>query len=61
MATVAINNSDNAAQLAVRILGMADVSIQQRLEEFLATQTKTVLQKAEKMENVGFDAYKWEE
>jgi len=58
---VAINNSNNAAQLALRILGVSDVIIQQRLEKYLANQTQTVIQKAEKMETVGFENYSWEE
>lgn len=58
---MAINNSNNAAQLALRILGVSDVIIQQRLEKYLANQTQTVIQKAEKMETVGFENYSWEE
>ncbi|MCJ1384774.1 phosphoribosylaminoimidazole carboxylase ade2 [Xylographa soralifera] len=61
VATVAINNSNNAAQLAVRILGAFDVTIRKRLEKYLADQTQTVVEKAEKMETVGFENYSWEE
>ena len=61
MATVAINNSTNAAQLAVRILGATDLTVRMRLEKYLANQTKTVIEKAEKMEKVGIEAYNWEE
>ncbi|MCJ1243597.1 phosphoribosylaminoimidazole carboxylase ade2 [Trapelia coarctata] len=61
VATVAINNSNNAAQLALRILGASDVIMQQRLEKYLANQTQTVIKKAEKMETVGFENYSWEE
>ena len=59
MATVGINNSNNAAQLAVRILGAADVTIRMRLEKCLADQTRTVVEKAAKMENAGIDDYEW--
>jgi phosphoribosylcarboxyaminoimidazole (NCAIR) mutase len=58
---VAINNGNNAAQLAVRILGASDAIIQQRLEVYLAKQTQTVVEKAEKMETVGFEEYSWED
>lgn len=58
---MAINNSNNAAQLALRILGASDVIIQRRLEVYLANQTQTVILKAEKMETVGFENYSWEE
>ncbi|MCJ1395198.1 phosphoribosylaminoimidazole carboxylase ade2 [Xylographa bjoerkii] len=61
VATVAINNSNNAAQLAVRILGAFNVTIRDRLEKHLADQTQTVVEKAEKMEMVGFENYSWEE
>ena len=58
---MAINNSNNAAQLAARILGAFDVTIRWRLEKYLAQQTQTVVEKAEKMEMVGFENYSWEE
>ena len=52
-----INNSINAAQLAVRILGVTDDGIRNRLETYLADQERTVVVKAERMESVGFDGY----
>lgn len=58
---MAINNSNNAAQLALRILGASDAIIQRRLEGYLANQTQMVILKAEKMETVGFENYSWEE
>lgn len=61
VATVAINNSVNAAQLAVRILGATDVTIRLRLEKYLADQSASVIRKAEKMESVGIEAYSWED
>ena len=57
MATVAINNSVNAAQLAVRILAVSDVNIRERLENLLADQTNSVIEKADRMEREGFEAY----
>lgn len=57
MATVAINNSINAAQLAVRILALSDARIRERLNQHLVDQTASVIEKAERMERVGFEAY----
>lgn len=57
MATVAINNSINAAQLAVRILALSDAKIRERLNQHLADQTASVIEKGERMERVGFEAY----
>lgn len=57
MATVAINNSVNAAQLAARILALDDANIRKCLEEYLSNQTASVIEKSEKMERVGFEAY----
>lgn len=57
VASVAINNSVNAAQLAVRILGASDANIRKRLEQHLDDQTRSVIDKAERMQNEGFEAY----
>lgn len=57
MATVAINNSVNAAQLAVRILALENVEIRRRLDQYLADQTASVIMKGEKMEREGFKAF----
>lgn len=57
MATVAINNSVNAAQLAVRVLALEDVEIRRRLDQYLADQTASAVKKGERMERVGFKAY----
>ncbi|KAL8906860.1 MAG: hypothetical protein Q9207_001787 [Kuettlingeria erythrocarpa] len=59
VATVAINNSVNAAQLAVRILATNDLraNVRKRLEQYLADQTRAVLEDSEKMEREGIDAF----
>ncbi|KAL8762269.1 MAG: hypothetical protein Q9184_001681 [Pyrenodesmia sp. 2 TL-2023] len=59
VATVAINNSVNAAQLAVRILATNNVrpDVRKRLEQYLADQTKAVLEDSDKMEREGIDAF----
>ncbi|KAL8737068.1 MAG: hypothetical protein Q9181_002053 [Wetmoreana brouardii] len=59
VATVAINNSVNAAQLAVRILATSDANteVRKRLEQHLADQTNSVLEDSDKMERLGFEAF----
>ncbi|KAL8805099.1 MAG: hypothetical protein Q9182_002189 [Xanthomendoza sp. 2 TL-2023] len=59
VATVAINNSINAAQLAVRILATSDVNaaVRERLKRHLEDQTRTVLEDSVKMERLGFEAF----
>ena len=57
MATVAINNSNNAAQLAVRMLALSDDALRDRLERFLAEQTQSVKEKADRLETLGPDRY----
>ena len=57
MATVAVNNSDNAALLAARILALNNVDIQTRLKGYLNAQTRTVEEKADKLEKLGFEEY----
>ena len=43
MATVAIGGAENAAILAAQILGLRSASIKQRVEQFRANQTQSVL------------------
>lgn len=57
MATVGIDRSINAALLAVRILATTDIHIRRRLRDYLAKQTESVTEKAERMERVGFEGY----
>jgi len=57
VATVAINNSINAALLAARILGTSDVVIRAKLEKYAKDMEVSVLEKAEKLETVGWEAY----
>ena len=57
VATVAINNSTNAALLAVRLLGAYDSSYTTKMEQFLLKQEEEVLVKAQKLETVGYEAY----
>lgn len=57
VATVAINNSTNAALLAIRLLGSFDSQYHQKMQEFLLKQELEVLEKAEKLETIGYQKY----
>ncbi|RDW85183.1 phosphoribosylaminoimidazole carboxylase [Coleophoma cylindrospora] len=57
VATVAINNSINAALLAARILGSNDVELRQKLEKYAKDMESEVLGKAEKLEGAGWEKY----
>jgi phosphoribosylaminoimidazole carboxylase len=57
VATVAINNSVNAALLAVRILGASDEGIREKVAKYARDSHEEVLGKAEKLENIGFRKY----
>ena len=57
MATVAINNSINAALLALRILGGSRLEIQNAMEDYLSSLKQDVGQKVDKLENVGWRQY----
>lgn len=57
VATVAINNSRNAALLAIRILALSDPALMQRLENFFSTQEEEVLDKAGEIEAGGWEQY----
>ena len=57
VATVAVNNSTNAALLAWRIIGAGDESMREGMKEYMRDMEKTVLEKAKKLESVGYKAY----
>jgi phosphoribosylaminoimidazole carboxylase len=54
---VGINNSTNAALLAVRILGSHIPSYQEKMAAYQAAMETAVYAKAEKLRNVGYKAY----
>lgn len=56
VATVAVNNSRNAALLAIRILGLADPKIQGRMQTFLDDQTAGVEGTIARLERDGWEA-----
>lgn len=57
VATVAINNSTNAALLACRILSIGDDSLIQKMKTFMKEQADTVITKAEKLQKCGYERY----
>jgi len=57
VATVAINNSINAALLAARILGTRDPVVFARLEKYMKDMEVEVVGKAGRLEDVGFEEY----
>ncbi|GAA5848527.1 hypothetical protein JCM9279_006592 [Rhodotorula babjevae] len=58
-ATVGINNSTNAALLAVRILATYQPKLQRKLDEYAHTLEDEVLAKVDKLEQVGWDKYEY--
>lgn len=57
VATVGINNSTNAALLAVRILGATDLEIRERLRVWMEGNEKEVLRKDQQLLEIGPEAY----
>ncbi|KAK7187361.1 hypothetical protein DPSP01_002489 [Paraphaeosphaeria sporulosa] len=57
VATVGINNSTNAALLAVRILGATDLAVRERLRVWMEGNEKEVLRKDQELLDQGFEKY----
>ncbi|KAI8926282.1 AIR carboxylase-domain-containing protein [Entophlyctis helioformis] len=57
VATVAINNSTNAALLAIRILGVHMPSYLEQLQDYARLQEDEVLRKVDVLEEVGWERY----
>lgn len=57
VATVAIGNAANAALLAVRMLGMADLAQRRAMVTYMDDQEEAVLRKASHLEDVKYGAY----
>ncbi len=57
VATVAINNSVNAALLAVRILAVSNSNLQEKLVNYAKLQEEQVLEKVELLNQVGWEKY----
>jgi phosphoribosylaminoimidazole carboxylase len=57
VATVAINNSINAALLAARILGASDLEIRGKVDAYSRQMESDVLQKVEGLDTIGWENY----
>ena len=57
VATVAINGAQNAGLLAAKILATTDKELSKRLKDYAEGLNQTVLNKAEKLENIKYEEY----
>lgn len=57
VATVAINGAKNAGILAAQILGSFNPNVLNKVNEYKKSMEKMVLEKAEKLENKGYQIY----
>lgn len=57
VATVAINNSTNAALLAVRMLGIGNEKWFNEMSQYMNNMEEEVLGKADKLETIGYEEY----
>lgn len=56
-ATVAINNSTNAALLAIRFLGAFMPELLDKMKKYQAEMEQQVTEKADKLKNMDIEAY----
>ncbi|KAI8877109.1 phosphoribosylaminoimidazole carboxylase [Backusella circina FSU 941] len=57
VATVAVNNSTNAALLAIRILGASIPGVLEKMSAYMEKMENEVLTKVDKLDNVGWENY----
>lgn len=57
VATVAINGAKNAGILAAQMIGTGDANVREKIVAFKAKLEKEVLEKAQKIEEKGFERY----
>lgn len=57
VATVAINNAQNAALVAARILALSDSELAARYDHYVAAQTDAVLKDADSLESSGWQEF----
>jgi len=57
VATVAINNAQNAGLLAIAILSIQDKSLQNKLKQYKEKMKENVVEKAKELEKIGYDKY----
>lgn len=57
VATVAINGGKNAGLLAVQMLAAFDDELSKKVENYKANLEKAVIEKAQKLEHIGYEKY----
>ena len=57
VATVAVDGAANAGILAAKILSISDYDLRRRLKDYKREMKDGVLAKAEKLDEIGYDAY----
>jgi 5-(carboxyamino)imidazole ribonucleotide mutase len=57
VATMAINGAKNAGILAAKIIGISDDSVALKITNFTRSMEKTILDKAENLEKIGYSDY----
>ena len=57
VATVAINGAQHAGILAAQMIALKDETIAKKVEDFKADLAKSVEQKAQKLETLGWEKY----
>jgi phosphoribosylaminoimidazole carboxylase len=57
VATVGINNSTNAALLAIKILGSSDSGYRQAMTNYMEEMSKEVEATAERLQEIGWEKY----
>jgi 5-(carboxyamino)imidazole ribonucleotide mutase len=57
VATVGINAAKNAGILAAQIIGIGDIAIQKKVDEYKDGLKNSVIEKAEKLEKIGYQKY----
>ncbi len=57
VATVAINGGTNAGILAAKILAVSDPELMERVKAYTATLKDSVVEKAERLEQIGYKEY----
>lgn len=55
--TMAINGALNAGLFAAKIIGASDATVRKKVESYKKDLENTVLAKADKVENIGFEEY----
>ena len=57
VATVGINAAQNAGLLAARIIGISDVNISKKYEEYMKDLNDGVLKKNDRLGQIGYEEY----